>query len=253
MPTIPSIIHYCWFGKNPKPTCFSRCLDSWRRFAPECRIREWNETNLPFSEAPFLRAAIAAEAWAFVSDFVRVQILAEHGGVYVDTDLELTAPLTPLLKNRAFLEFEKNTVAFGIVGAEPEHPLLQRLQEQYRAATFPAIPGETPRTIVNRTTDLLIDEYGLRSFGGEVLLRDGVRIYPADVLLVDSGNGRNRAIHWYAASWKSDFDRDAFLESVKHDPPAFPGRRWFYEQGKRWLQLHAPALYRKWRDRAGRN
>ncbi len=248
MPSIPPVIHYCWFGNNPKPDCFARCLDSWRRFAPECRIREWNETNLPNPEAPFLRDAIAAEAWAFVSDFVRVQILAEYGGVYVDTDQELTAPLAPLLQNRLFLEFEKNTVAFGIAGAEPGHPLLLRLAEQYRTATF-----QPTRTIVQRTTDLLIDEYQLRSFGTEVLLRDGIRIYPADVLLVDCGNGRNRARHWYAASWNHAFERETFIESVKHDPPSFPGRRWFYELGKRWLQLHAPALYRKWRDRAGRS
>ena len=43
---IPKTIHYCWFGKNPKPELVLKCLASWRKFAPDYKIIELNEDNI---------------------------------------------------------------------------------------------------------------------------------------------------------------------------------------------------------------
>ena len=57
---IPRIIHYCWFGGNPLPKSAQRCIASWRKFMPDCEIREWNEQNFDVNAHPYTRAAYAA-------------------------------------------------------------------------------------------------------------------------------------------------------------------------------------------------
>ena len=44
--------------------------------------------------------------WAFVSDYARIKILYEQGGVYMDVDVELIKNIYPLLRDKAFMGFE---------------------------------------------------------------------------------------------------------------------------------------------------
>ena len=43
--SVPKIIHYCWFGGNPKPKLAEKCIKSWKKFCPDYQIIEWNEEN----------------------------------------------------------------------------------------------------------------------------------------------------------------------------------------------------------------
>ena len=86
---IPKVIHYCWFGGNPKSEIILKCISSWKKFCPEYQIVEWNEQNFDVNAIPFMRDAYRAKKWAFVSDVARLKILYEHGGIYMDTDVEL--------------------------------------------------------------------------------------------------------------------------------------------------------------------
>ena len=61
---IPKIIHYCWFGGNPKPAEVKKYIDSWRRFCPEYEIREWNENNFDINENAYCREAYEAKKGA---------------------------------------------------------------------------------------------------------------------------------------------------------------------------------------------
>lgn len=42
---IPKIIHYCWFGGNPLPELAQKCIESWKMYLPDYKIKEWNESN----------------------------------------------------------------------------------------------------------------------------------------------------------------------------------------------------------------
>ena len=84
---IPKIIHYCWFGKDEKPKLAKKCIASWKKYCPDYQIIEWNEDNYDISSAPlFVRQAIEAQKWAFASDYVRLKVVYEHGGIYLDCD-----------------------------------------------------------------------------------------------------------------------------------------------------------------------
>lgn len=249
-----SVIHYCWFG-GEKPEKVLRCVESWRRFEPAAEIREWNESNCGCDDSEYYRLAIAARQWAFAADYVRLRKLEEQGGVYLDADMELKAPvLTELGRARLTLGFEKNCVHAGVVACEPHHPFIRHLVDGYAEDVDVGITGLEPRSIVARITDLLVDSYGLRSPFGEQCLRDGIRILPANRLLVDMGDGECLAVHHYAASWKGDFDVDAFVEDVRRycrwnsSPLGFR----FRERVKLFLQFRLPCVYRRIRDRRAR-
>ena len=105
---IPRIIHYCWFGGNPLPQSAQRCIASWRKFMPDCEIREWNEQNFDVNAHPSysLRLDCSLGKYAYVSDFARYKILEEWGGIYFDTDVEAVAPIDDLLQWEHFLGLE---------------------------------------------------------------------------------------------------------------------------------------------------
>ena len=40
MNIIPKVIHYFWFGNNPKPEIVTKCIASWKKYMPEMCIRD---------------------------------------------------------------------------------------------------------------------------------------------------------------------------------------------------------------------
>ena len=94
---IPKIIHYCWFGGNPKSEKIQWYIDTWSKYCPDYRIIEWNENNFDVEENIYCKEAYAARKWAFVSDYVRIKVLYEYGGIYMDTDIEVVKNLDDLV------------------------------------------------------------------------------------------------------------------------------------------------------------
>ena len=80
---IPKIIHYCWFGKNELPEDIKFFISTWKKYCPDYKIIEWNENNFDINQNLYCRQAYEAKKWAFVSDYARLKILLEHGGIYI--------------------------------------------------------------------------------------------------------------------------------------------------------------------------
>ena len=47
---IPKVIHYCWFGGNPLPEEYKQYIESWKKYCPDYKIIEWNESNFDLNE-----------------------------------------------------------------------------------------------------------------------------------------------------------------------------------------------------------
>ena len=97
---IPKKIHYCWFGKGEKGSLIEECISSWKKILPEYEIKEWNEENFDVTAHPYTKKAYKAKKWAFVSDYARLKVLEEEGGVYLDTDMLLLKDIKPLLTHQ---------------------------------------------------------------------------------------------------------------------------------------------------------
>ena len=130
---IPKKIHYCWFGRNPKPKLAEKCIASWKKFCPDYEIIEWNEDNFDVNMNGYTRMCIEQKKYAFLSDYVRLLVVAEHGGIYFDTDVEVLKSLDPLLANDAFFGFETSEyVASGLgFGSVAHGTAIEAMVEEY--------------------------------------------------------------------------------------------------------------------------
>ncbi len=226
---IPKVIHYCWFGGNPKPTLFHRCYRSWKKFCPDYQIIEWNESNYPLQDAPlYVRQAYEAKKWAFVTDYVRLQVVYENGGIYLDTDVELVQPLEKFLRHRAYFGLEEGEhINTGLgFGAEQGVQILRRMMEDYQEIPFirpDSTFDETPCPVRNTAAFL---EKGLKQDDSMQVLDGDVLILPSEFLCPkDWKSGRvkitekTHSIHHCSASWYTPEmrralkkrQRDAFL------------------------------------------
>ena len=150
---IPKIIHYCWFGGNPKPEIIEKCIASWRKHCPDWEIVEWNESNYDVSALTYTKEAYEAKKWAFVSDVARLEVIINHGGVYLDTDVEILAmnPFDAYLHYDAFLAFDtERSIASGLcLGGERGSLLCQKLLAPYLETHYTK-KTETVNSMVNK-------------------------------------------------------------------------------------------------------
>lgn len=136
---IPKIIHYCWFGGKPLPSEVRRCIRSWQRVCPDYEIRRWDETNFDVTAHPFMKAAYEAGAWAFVSDIARLMVVHTHGGIYLDTDVELLRRPDGLLDNGCYVGTQQadGLIATGLgFGAEAHDPAVGAMLAEYDSIAF---------------------------------------------------------------------------------------------------------------------
>lgn len=131
---IPKIIHYCWFGNNPKNSEILSCIESWKRTCPDFEIKEWNELNFSVKEFPFAKRMYDEKKWAFVADYARLHILNEYGGFYLDTDMLLLQSLTPLIIHPCVVgEETPGTLNAAIMGCVAHHPFVAICKKYYDA------------------------------------------------------------------------------------------------------------------------
>lgn len=117
---IPKKIHFCWFGGNEMTSLYKECLKSWQVHMPDFEVIEWNEHNIDTKDA-YIKYCLDKKRWAFLSDYVRMIALRDHGGIYLDVDMEVVKSLEPLLDNQCFLGYEdqdrlNTAVVGGIAG-----------------------------------------------------------------------------------------------------------------------------------------
>lgn len=103
---IPKKIHYCWFGHGEKPKLAKKCIASWKKYCPDYEIIEWNEDNFDVNMNPYTQMCYEQKKYAFLSDYVRLLVVYEHGGIYFDTDVEVVQNIDFLLSDEAFIGCE---------------------------------------------------------------------------------------------------------------------------------------------------
>lgn len=211
---IPKQIHYCWFGQKPPPRLVKRCMASWERHCPDYKLNCWDETNASLKDNSYVRQAYQAGKWAFVSDYVRLKVLAEYGGIYLDTDVELVRPLDQYLCGDMFIGFESaKKVATCVVGAAPGHPFIEHLVELYSARSFRTEDGRLDETTnVDYITRELVKR-GLCLNGARQQV-ENISLYPTECFScksLETGKitvtSNTAAIHHFQASWMSPRQR----------------------------------------------
>jgi mannosyltransferase OCH1-like enzyme len=192
-------IHYVWVGGKEKPEKVQRVINSWRKFAPDYLIQEWNETNFDLTENAFANSAYQAGNYAFVSDYIRVVILQKFGGLYLDTDMLMLSPLSDWFDNDLFdLAFarlsERQIFGAGFIYTVPNNQFLELVLHHY--ANKPAYSKATlPNTeYLSRQFERYFDQIPNAE-------RQRIKIYSADEIYNPSE--RSKFIHLAMSTWSN--------------------------------------------------
>ena len=210
--SIPKVIHYCWFGKGEMPKLAKKCIKSWKKYCPDYEIICWNEDNFDITQNRYMLEAYKAGKWAFVSDYARLKIIYDNGGIYLDTDVELIKPIDDLLNNNGFMGFdEKGIVATGLgFGAEKGNKIIGEFLNDYNDISFVLPDGSYDLTpCPDRNTNTLLKlgmnlEDKNQTFLNTVFLPQEY-LCPQDYYTGKKTITKNTySIHHYHASWTSD-------------------------------------------------
>lgn len=204
---IPKTVHYCWFGRGEKPKLARKCIASWKKFCPDYEIIEWNEENFDVAMNGYTKMCYEEKKYAFLSDYARLVIVAEHGGLYFDTDVELVKSPDELLSKDAFFGFENEAyVNTGLgFGSVSHGSVVEAMLAEYDTL----LNGKNGTIGCPKLNTKALVQLGLVQNGLEQKVQDAAIYPPVFFNPYDSATGELKrtsetvSIHWYAASWMS--------------------------------------------------
>lgn len=204
------IIHYCWFGKGKKNKKILKCIDSWKKYLPNWKIKEWNEENFDISSNKYVKQAYDLKKYAFVSDYVRMYALFNEGGLYLDTDIEIRRNFEKELFNKKMIiSYElDNTVMTGLIYTVNNNPIIKEALEYYQDKEFIISNGKIDDIPNTMFFSEIIKNKGF-FLNGKYIEKDRISIYPYDYFCAfDMKNScynitsNTYAIHHYDGSWQ---------------------------------------------------
>lgn len=203
-------IHYCWFG-GEKPELVKRNVEHWTKLNPDFEICEWNESNIDVSTYEFGRRAAADGKWGFLADIVRLEKLIEHGGVYMDADVELIRPFESIIckkdENRLIMGYMYDcALGTAVLYAPPGHTYLKEILASYRYIKPDIYP-------VNNTifTAYFINHAENFLLNGKEWENELCHVYPKEMFELPSFiKSRGMSIHHGCGSWRKAFN-DSFV------------------------------------------
>lgn len=220
---IPKVIHYCWFGGKPIPKEYQRYIESWRQFMPDYEVKEWNEGNYDVNCIDFSKEAYSVKKYAYVSDYARLKILYENGGVYFDTDVEVIHSIDDIVEKGNWMAFEKHVsgsaedALFVNVGlgfaCERGNAIIKEIMEYYEKNHYIQSDGKVKQIPIVYITTEVLKRHGLCVSDRPVTVGD-FTIYPWDYFCPMEYQSNKieitenaRTIHHYSATWMSKKDK----------------------------------------------
>ncbi len=242
---IPKIIHYVWLSGSEKPEDIKECIASWKEVLPDYEVREWSMKDFSFEEMPkYVKEALSLKKWAFATDYLRLWILYNEGGIYLDSDILMKKNIDEFLDNGFFSFIEYHEEGFlpykdlidkdgkalvethipgfcmqaAFMGAEKGHAFVKDCMDHYNGRSFLTTSGKPDTSI------LAPDIYALcaRKYGflyKDCLQRIGDRmtVYPSSYV----GGTRyiakdsNYAVHCCVGSWRDIPFKDKLRAKIK--------------------------------------
>ena len=214
---IPKLIHYCWFGRNPIPKEYRKYMKSWKKHNPGYEIIRWDENNYDVTKNAYMHEAYKAKKWAFVSDYARLDIVYNHGGIYLDTDVEILKNLDDLLFNKAFIGIEQDNLQCNTgsgFGAIKGHETIRKLRDCYDNIRFLNEDGTYNLTTCTSLQTHWLSKHGFVRENQKQIVAD-ITIYPWEYFSANSTSptgqirktDRAYSIHHYGFSWIPEKDQ----------------------------------------------
>lgn len=222
---IPKKIHYCWFGGKELPEDVKKYIDTWKKYCPDYEIIEWNEKNFDLTQNQYCKEAYEAKKWAFVSDYARLKVLYDNGGIYMDTDVEVCKSLDRFLKYDWFSGFEsEDKISTGTMGACRKSTVIKIFLDDYTGRNFIKDDGSFDLTTnVEVMTKILKEKYKVQLNNTYQIFGDNNLLLPFDYLCAKSfftgeisTTENTYTIHHFKGTWrtKSDIRKDKVRKTL---------------------------------------
>jgi mannosyltransferase OCH1-like enzyme len=223
---IPRRIHYVWVG-GPLPPEQQEFIETWKATNPDYEIVRWDESNIDLTIAPIKRA-YERRQWATVADYVRLMVVAEHGGIYFDTDFRVFRKLDVLLQHACFCAFQyeehpTDWIANGVFGAEPNHWFIRKAVARILAIQPNRLLPERPTSYGPKLITKLLREEGLASYSPDGMLVKDIFVYPVktffpfsmdEEFIPECVTPQTLAAHFWVESWAKDLP--PLIRGIRH-------------------------------------
>jgi len=200
------------------------------------RVQLWDESNYDVQASPRVHDAYKARRWSLVSNYVRLDVLKRHGGIYLDTDIEVVRPFDELLEHDFFLGFMWDcTLGTAVLGSVPGHSVVSDILKNYDeiATSFKSPNNDT------------FTEYFLSSVPGFTLNgreQSVGNIFVADKYTFEQPSlwkRKNYTIHHFEQSWKLNSTAKVYIKAAVIKV----GSLWLYRKYVCWRSLRISPYY----------
>ena len=194
---IPKIIHYVWYGK-PMPESYVKFIENWKKILPDYKFMLWTDKDFENDEYDICKSNLKP---GFFSDYIRLKVLYDYGGIYMDTDVELFKSFDDLLNYKTFIcGHYDSMLGTAVIGAEKNNPLIKEMFEKlisdYNIKKEPTI------------SNYWVTEYYIRKFdtfilNGKTQIIDNNAIFSKNYFEQPSWSKKNGgySLHHCGGSW----------------------------------------------------
>lgn len=227
---IPKRIFYVWGYDEEKSRLANICIENWRMMLPDYEIieinektPEWFDFNYEYNNCLWFKTVYDLKMWAYVSDYIRVKTLLDHGGIYLDTDVTVYKKFDDLLTNKMFIGNVINNIPeMAICGAQAHSSILKKMYEFYQNKIW-----KSPAFIITAVLkEILEKDYSLQIDKDKIVKNEDITIYPYDYFCPyhygqsfshDCITENTYSVHWENSSWHSK--KNIFFLTNKHRLP----------------------------------
>lgn len=219
-PLIPKKIHSFWFSGDEKPELYKKCVSSWKKYCPDYEIIEWNSHNYDVSKNVYMKEAYENKKWAFVSDFARLDVIKEYGGIYMDMDVELLSSLDKYICADAFFcRQEDGMLELGSgFGAQKDDVLISGMLETYMGRRLIDENGNIDKTPQPMWLNSILENNNIYRCHDSQIINKRL-ILSNDYIMCPSGeNSIENAkigIHWHNGGWLESNERQLIKKSME--------------------------------------
>ncbi|MCL2425516.1 MAG: hypothetical protein FWD05_04170 [Oscillospiraceae bacterium] len=208
---IEKVIHYVWLGSKEVPDAFAAFIENWQKLHPHWEIMKWSEENYDCESNDWIRLAIEQKNYSLAADVIRSSVLLNHGGVYLDTDIELVKPLDELVEENDFFIGYETDLWFGcaVLGAKKNHRIMREVYERYLTPCKKINVHSNMLCVLNFSAAIK-KLYGIKLDGKTKKIDDNAMLlateyfFPQHYITREIEMTENTvAIHHYSSAWHS--------------------------------------------------
>lgn len=207
---IPRKIHYIWIGGKTLPYNFQKNIESWKKYNPSYEVIQWDESNYDFKKNDYMRMAYDKGEYGFATNYARLDILKQQGGIYLDVDVEAIKSFDMLLRDKTFFNMgcaDRVNMGCGF-GTIPNQKIIDDIMAQFKNCI-----EETIKRPFHNYVHPILKKYGFEISNCFQNI-NGVVLYPSEVMspltipgFKDNFSENTVSIHKEAGTWMNDQEK----------------------------------------------